>query len=327
MGIKKSKLTDLSSYSAYQGGSWSARRKSHALDMSDSHLWKKAGYDSEYSTLTEVALYHVPRKIPQIRSPEAVQHLKKVSWAELQTELQSLKKSFTKEKVKVHLLDTEHFADRPPNLMFLRDHFFSTPWGVVLGRLGSNVRAGEEKWTQNLLAGQGIPILTLVLGKGTFEAADALWLNPKKVIIGIGNRTNAEGFRQVAACLKNYGVRCVAVKLTKKTQHLLGLLQFVNGSTALLRTEIAPPVLATLLKKNKVKIIAVPEIDEVTQLQAMNIVVLSPNKIIMPADCPVIKNIYLKNNLKIAAEVKIKQLINAAGGIACATGILSRKSR
>lgn len=59
----------------------------------------------------------------------------------------------------------------------------------------------------------------------------------------------------------------------------------------------------------------------------MNIVTVSPRTIIMNADCPETKGLYLKAGLTIAAEIRMTQLINGAGGLACATGIISRERK
>jgi arginine deiminase len=46
--------------------------------------------------------------------------------------------------------------------------------------------------------------------------------------------------------------------------------------------------------------------------------------VIKAAGCPGLKKLYEKAGLSVAAEIRITQLINGAGGIACATGILAR---
>jgi hypothetical protein len=71
-------------------------------------------------------------------------------------------------------------------------------------------------------------------------------------------------------------------------------------------------------------VINVPEIEEVRAHQGMNIVALSPRRIIMPSNCPQLRSLYLRHRIRIEAEIPFSQAINAAGGIACATGILSR---
>jgi N-dimethylarginine dimethylaminohydrolase len=56
----------------------------------------------------------------------------------------------------------------PPNQMFVADLFFMTPEGAILARPASTVRAGEERFVAERLAGLGIPIPRCVRGKGVF---------------------------------------------------------------------------------------------------------------------------------------------------------------
>jgi N-dimethylarginine dimethylaminohydrolase len=64
-----------------------------------------------------------------------------------------------------------------PNLIFMRDLFLMTPEGVLLGRPASTVRAGEERWAQLGLARAGVPLVGAIRGVGSFEVADALWVD------------------------------------------------------------------------------------------------------------------------------------------------------
>ena len=53
----------------------------------------------------------------------------------------------------------------------------------------------------------------MVRGQGTFEGADAMWLDATTVLVGLGLRTNAEGAAQVAATLGEMGVETIVVDL------------------------------------------------------------------------------------------------------------------
>jgi N-dimethylarginine dimethylaminohydrolase len=164
----------------------------------------------------------------------------------------------------------------------------------------------------------------MISGAGHFEGADALWLNGKTVLCGLGHRTNKEGFAQLSQLLAFQGVAAVGVPLPDGVQHLLGLLQLVDKDLALLRAEIAPASLKAILRKNKISVIPVPEGGETSRRQGMNIVTVAPRRLIMPAGCPGLRKLYEAAGLTVAAEVAIPQLINGAGGLACATGILAR---
>lgn len=322
MALKRK--TALGNFSAYHGGSWSPRRLSHEEEYEKAEYWPAKGVDSEYAPLRELLLYETPERPPAIRDPEKVQFLAPVDWKKLRRETRRLKSAFEKNGVRVRLLRSGAFPSPLPNLLFVRDHFFLTPYGAVLGRMASSVRAGEEKWAQLSLAEAGIPILHAIRGNGTFEGADALWIRPDLVLVGVGNRTNASGYRQLKNLLADFGISCISVKLPKKVQHLLGLLQIVAPRSALLRASIADPKVLRILKRHSYKILEIGETDEVTRRQGMNIVALAPNRVIMASGCPELKAAFRKFGIRIAAEVPITQYIHAAGGIACAGGILSR---
>ncbi len=325
--MTRSKTFQLKEFSAYQGGSWSRRLSSHETESSKNRYWSPHGVNSEYGSLKKILLYKPQKKGPKINSPERVQHLRPLNWNDFRKETSALKKTFQKNGVEVLELETTAFENPPPNLMFLRDHFFMTPWGAILGRMASSIRAGEEKWAQLAIAKAGIPILQMIRGIGTFEGADAIWIHPRLVAVGIGNRTNQEGFFQIRRILLEFGVESQALPLPSSVQHLLGLVQVIDKNVTLVRTSLASKKVIKLFEKNSYHVIGVPEIEEVVLRQGMNLVALGPKRILMPAGCAKLREFYMSHDIKIASEISINEYINAAGGIACATAILSRQLR
>ncbi len=152
-------------------------------------------------------------------------------------------------------------------------------------------------------------------------------MNPGLVAVGVGNRTNEEGFRQVKRELRRDGVQCVRLPAPEGALHLLGALQFIDRSLALVRVGLVSPEIMVFLKKNRIKIIEIPENSEVKERQSLNFVTIAPRRIIMPAGCPRTKIIFKRHGIKVAAEISITQLIKGGGGIACTTGILARIPR
>jgi N-dimethylarginine dimethylaminohydrolase len=212
------------------------------------------------------------------------------------------------------------------NLMYCRDLFFMTPGGAVMAAMANHTRREEPSYAARTLARHGVPILHTVSGDGSFEGADALWLDPGRVIVGIGNRTNRSGFDQLRRVLANQGVETVSLPSTQtKTQHLLGSLQIVDRQLALVRSEIIDHAVIQFLRGNGFTVVNVPENDEVRERQAMNIVTIAPRTVIMTARCPATRSILERAGITVAAELEISQLINGAGGLACATGILARQ--
>jgi len=208
--------------------------------------------------------------------------------------------------------------------MFARDLFLMTPSGAIVSRMFSPVRRDETRFAEDTLKAHSIPIKKVIGGAGTFEGADALWVNEKLVVVGVGGRTNIAGFLQVKEALKEDGIECIGLSAPRNVLHLLGSIQFVDKALVLIRGELVDPEVIQLLRDKKIKTITIHESDEVIEKHAMNIVVIAPRKIVMPAGCPKTRKIYKDSGIEIIAEVNVTQYCNAGGGLACATQIIAR---
>jgi N-dimethylarginine dimethylaminohydrolase len=322
--------TNWQNTSAYQGRGWKPRLESLRQEIaSKSGIWSPFSVNSEWSELQVVALYRPRSELNAIKRPQAVQHLRPLTIPRLYREYRGLLNLYRQLSIQVIELDPSLLPKTlrlaPPNLMFVRDLFFNTMEGCIVGRMASRVRAGEEKFAAASLASQGIPIRATVGGRGLFEGADALWLDQRTVLCGVGNRTNRQGYGQFKAILQSQGVRCLPVALPNGVQHLLGILQIVDGDLAVARPEKASKSLLGQLRQRKIHVISVGESDEVLTRQGMNFVTIRPRTIVMAKHCPELRTVYEQNGITVAAEVEISQLCNAAGGLACATGIVARR--
>lgn len=284
----------------------------------------KFGADSEYGRINAVLLYKPGPEIGEIKKPGSAMHLDRINYRLLADEYLQIVKAYKKLKIPVYFIGDSGNArkERLFNLMYARDLFFMTPEGAVISRMKYKIRRREPHYAARALKKIGIPIRRVIDGRGTFEGADALWVNARLTLIGVGNRTNASGFRQLRDELNGQGVECVSVPAPAQTQHLLGALQVIDANTALIRRKLVNGRLVKFLKGNKIDLIDMPENEEVRSKQAMNIVTVGPREIIMPAGCPLTRRIYERNGIKIRAQLKVPQLINGAGGLACATGII-----
>ena len=284
--------------------------------------------NSEYLSLKTVLLCRPFFKTKDAYDPKKALHLRKVDPVAMDRELEEIIRLYGKFGIKSHLIDAQKISPGGShylfNLMFTRDLFFMTPKGAIVSRMASLVRREETKYLKKALKKQGVPIRKVVRGKGTFEGADALWVNPKIVVVGVGNRTNDNGFKQVKEELNKDGVRCLRFPASCGSLHLLGAAQFIDKNLAMVRVKLVRPEFVDFLQKNKIEIIRIPENDEVKNKQAFNFITIAPRKIIMPANCPKTKKIFQQQKIKVLAEVPVTQLINAGGGLACATGVLKR---
>jgi N-dimethylarginine dimethylaminohydrolase len=214
----------------------------------------------------------------------------------------------------------------PPNLMFVADLLLMTPEGVLVGRPASTVRAGEERLVARRLAELGIPILRTVRGSGTFEGADTAWLDSETVLLATGLRTNREGAAQVAATLHEMGITVVQAGLPHGSMHLMGLLRFADHDLAVAWPGRVPHAAVEVLRARGFSVLFLPDEGEARHGMALNFVTVAPRQILMPAGNPITQSFY--EDAGIACHtVRVDELLRAAGGIGCLTGILHRETK
>lgn len=306
---------------AYGGPGWSPRTESTRQEMH--HLWGAWGVTSEWATLQAVLLHRPGPEIAKLpHDPNEVQMLAPVDIEKMQHEHDALAEAYRSAGVAVHYL--EPVAAPPPNAMFMCDLFFVTPEGAVLARPASTVRAGEEVHVARRLTDLRMPILHSVHGNGTFEGADALWVDETTVLLTTGLRTNETGATQVQGILEEMGVEVVRVNLPYGTMHLLGTLNFAGRDLAIAWPGRTPHRAVQLVRERGMKVVWLPDEEEARLGMALNFVALGPRKVLMPAGCPQTRKVYQATGIE-CVEVDINELLKAAGGVGCLTGVLSRK--
>jgi arginine deiminase len=314
------KLTTDQAPAAYGGEGWSPRGASTESEIG--RLWAPHAVDSEYRRLRAVLLHEPGDELAAGSDPDAVLMLEPVDAALAASQHAAMAEAYRAAGVEV--LPVRPAQAPPPNQMFVADLMFMTPAGVLVARPASSVRAGEERWVARRLADLGVPVLRTVAGPGTFEGADAAWLDPCTVLIGVGLRTNRDGVAQVAETLAPLGVDVVACDLPWGTMHLMGQLRIVDRDLALVwRTRIAQAAVQALRERG-FRVEAFPDEVEARRGYAHNFVVLGPRHILMPTGAPETQAFY--EGLGIRCEtVDVSELLKAAGGIGCLTGVVARE--
>lgn len=290
---------------------------------------KKYGLNTEYGRLSSVLLYKPGIEINNYPDPAKIDQLRQIDHTVISTEFDTVIQTFESFDVKVIQIDSAPLSDDRwylYNMMYCRDLLFMTPEGAIIGNMANSSRKSEVLYAERTLKDNDIPVLMKISGGGRFEGADALWVNKKLVVVGVGNRTNKEAYEQIKYQLSKMNVDCIALpSFQTKTQHILGTVQFVDHDLVLVRSGITDKQVSDFLIKQQYQVLNVPENAEVRTRQAMNIVTLSPRKIIMTAGCPETKELFINAGIHIAVELELTQLINGAGGLACATGIIARE--
>lgn len=313
-------MPDLFHASAYGGPGWSPRTTSLRQEIGT--LWQSCGVTTEWSPLKAILLHRPGVELIESVDPDELQMLGSLDVAKAQHQHDALAQAFWDAGVSVYYVDPPGSA--PPNLMFVADLLFMTPEGAILGRPASTVRAGEERFVARRLAELGIPILRTVRGTGTFEGADAAWLDRNRVLLATGLRTNAEGAAQVTALLHEMELEVIPVGLPYGAMHLMGQLRFADRDLAIAWPGRVPYAAVEALRSQGYTLLFLPDEEEAQRGMALNFVTLCPRQILMPAGNPVTRAFYEDAGI-FCHTVEVDELLKAAGGIGCLTGILERE--
>ena len=305
---------------AYGGPGWSPRTTSLRQEIGT--VWRDCGANCEWSPLKEVLLHQPGAELEAVTEPSRADMLEALDVDLARQQHMALAEAFRAFGVTVHYLDPAQMP--PPNLMFVADLLFMTPEGVLLGRPASTVRAGEERLVARRLAELGIPILRSVRSSGTFEGADAAWLDAGTVLLASGLRTNTKGAAQVASALREMGFAVIQVGLPYGTMHLMGQLRFADRDLAVAWPGRVPHAAVEALRARGYSVLFLPHEGEARNGMALNFVTLAPRQILMPAGNPVTQSFYEQAGI-VCHTVEVSELLKAAGGIGCLTGVLRRE--
>jgi arginine deiminase len=286
-------------------------------------LWGSFGSESEWTPLRSVLL-HPPGPEFQVSDPEAALMLERPDLKGARSEHRALVQAYEGEGVEVHYVDPDGSPPGPfPNLIYVADLLFMTPEGAILARPAGAARAGEERWVQRRLAELGIPILRAISGSGTFEGADAMWLDPATVLVGPGFRTNREGVRQVRRVLEDLGVDTLLAEVPSASMHLMGQLRIVDRDLAFYRKGRLPDSAVAALEARGFSLHSFPDPLEMDAGYANNIVTLGPRRILMPAGAPTTRSFFGDHGVE-CVTVSLQEIHKGAGSVGCLTGVLRR---
>ncbi len=305
----------------YGGAGWQGRTVDHEGDIASGSIWSPCGVQSEVAPLKRVLLFEPPESLGAITDPDAYLMIDVVDLTRIREQTACIEAFYASKGV-----DVVRFRDvdsAPPNLVFARDLFFMTPHGAVIARPGAVQRAGEARFAAQALASAGVPILCSVVGSATFEGADALWLDAKTVLVGVGRRTNWEGYKTVREVLARQGVEAIAIDVPRGSQHLLGVVNFIDQDLAAVWAERLPRVVRGFLARSGVALIECESDSEFLVGRGMNFVTIGPRSLVMPAGCPGLKAKFESAGVEVY-ELEISEYLNAAGGLGCLTGIVQR---
>ena len=106
-----------------------------------------------------------------------------------------------------------------PNSVFTRDAAVITPKGYIKMSMGIDTRRGEEEWMAEALEAMGEPCAGEIKEPGTVEGGDVI-LCGAVAFVGLTQRTNGEGIRQLSKVLERMEYEVRIAKIPEKYLHL-----------------------------------------------------------------------------------------------------------
>lgn len=168
--------------------------------------------------------------------------------------------------------------------IFVHDPVIVTDRGAIILRMGKRLREGEEPAMAAMLQKLGVPIHYTLHGPARAEGGDLLWLDEKTLAVGLGFRTNAAGYAQLAEALDGSGVELVPVQLPyfegpEACLHLQSLISLADDNLAVVYRPLLPVPFYQLLLARDIELIDVS--DEEFATMGTNILALGPRKCLM----------------------------------------------
>jgi N-dimethylarginine dimethylaminohydrolase len=211
--------------------------------------------------------------------------------------------------------------------IYAYDPVVVAPHGVILCRMGKELRRPESAITAAYLESTGMPVVGRIEPPGVLEAGDVIWFDAATVAVGRGYRTNGEGIRQLREILQSSVSDIIDVPLPhwkgpEACLHLMSLISLVDVNLAVTYSPLLPVFMREWLIERGYTLVDVP--DEEHRSLACNVLTLSPGRCMMVKGNPVTKEL-LENAGAVVIEYEGSEIsLKGSGGPTCLTRPLLR---
>lgn len=209
-------------------------------------------------------------------------------------------KALKKCGLKVHVLPADH---QHPDSTFIEDIALLTPHCAIIANPAAPSRKGEidgfKEYLQNFFQD-----IEQVRDPGKVEAGDILMVGTH-YFIGISQRTNLDGAKQVIAILNRYGLSASMIRLEKMLHLKTGVAYLDN------HTLVATGELLTKSEFNDFEILRIEE----NESYAANCVLIN-DTVLMPTGFPGAKGM-IENAGYRTCEVNLSEFRKLDGGVSC----------
>jgi N-dimethylarginine dimethylaminohydrolase len=220
-------------------------------------------------------------------------------------------------------------ADERTNLdsIYVRDASVVCSHGVILGRMGKRLRAGEPPAQKAAFRRMSVPIVGEITEPGCLEGGDVVWLDDRTIAVGHGYRTNESGILQLRSILADTIDDLIVVPLPHwrgpgDVLHLMSLVSPVDNDLAVVYSPLLPVPFRQQLLERGCAFVDVPT--EEFDTMGTNVLALGPRDCVMLAGNPRTRAALERAGARVTEYVGNEISVKGAGGPTCLTRPLAR---
>ncbi len=220
-------------------------------------------------------------------------------------------------------------ADDRTNLdsIYARDASIVCAHGIILGRMGKRLRAGEPAAQKAAFRRLGVPIAGEITEPGCLEGGDVVWLDDRTIAVGHGYRTNEEGILQLRSILADSIDAIIVVPLPHwrgpgDVLHLMSLISPVDSDLAVVYSPLLPVPFRQELLERGYALVEVPAAEFDTM--GTNVLALGPRECVMLAGNPRTRGALERAGARVTEYAGDEISVKGAGGPTCLTRPLAR---
>lgn len=213
--------------------------------------------------------------------------------------------------------------------IYVRDAALATKHGLILCRMGKDLRREEPEAIKACAKAAGWPVLGTVQTPGTLEGGDVVWLDDQTLAVGHGYRTNAEGIRQLREMTAGFVHEVVEVPLPHwngpgDVLHLMSMVSPVDREKLLVYSRLLPVPFRRWLLDKGYELIEVPEAEYPSM--GCNVLAVAPGKCLALAGNPRTGETLAKAGIEVWTYQGREISTLGAGGPTCLTRPLLRSA-
>ena len=213
--------------------------------------------------------------------------------------------------------------------IYVRDAALATGAGLILCRMGKELRRGEPQAIGEFAKAAVWPVLGAIQAPATVEGGDVVWLDERTLAVGHGYRTNAEGIRQLREMTAGFVSEVIEVPLPHwdgpgDVLHLMSMLSPVDAGKLLVYSRLLPVPFRKRLLEMGLELLEVPEEEYPTM--ACNVLAMAPGKCLALAGNPRTQDVLAKAGIEVRTYEGRDISVKGAGGPTCLTRPLARSA-